>query len=234
MSSESAADLLDPDAVFTDFGEPVRKGYAPEAVDAHLRRLAEGVRALRSRLAEAEQRAASAGGGDNESLEMVLQAARRSVEEALAEARARAAQIVAEAEDEARRTTDDAVRSAERTVVAAENEVAEMRAEAQRELASLDRMIEERRQILAGIDAQVAVRERALRAAAADLTEVADSLVTGGEIDLRERTGVADPLAPGASADAVEEAGAVEAQREAAQQPPSSLAAPVPIEKPAD
>ena len=87
------------DDVIVDFGERVRRGYDPAAVDAHLQRIARGVADLQNR---------SESGDGDESLELVLKATRRSVEEALAEARERANRIL-----------DDAAVRAASTVAAA-------------------------------------------------------------------------------------------------------------------
>jgi DivIVA domain-containing protein len=182
------------DDVIVDFGERVRRGYDPAAVDAHLQHIARGVAELQSR-AEGES-------GD-ESLELVLKATRRSVEEALAEARERANRIL-----------DDAAVRAASTVAAAEAEATELRSAAEstaRQLtqeaetklsvaeaeaaeaartageqarerhAEISRLLGVREVELAGLDEEIARRQESLRVVGLEILRVAD-----GVVDLRD------------------------------------------------
>ena len=91
MSTRDTPRVATDDAI-VEFGERVRRGYDPDVVEAHLRRIAHAVGDLQSRLDQTGQ--------DDESLELV-RATRRSVDEALAQARETADRIVAEARESA-------------------------------------------------------------------------------------------------------------------------------------
>lgn len=188
------------DDVIVDFGERVRRGYDPAAVDAHLQNIARGVAQLQSR-AEGES--------GEESLELVLKATRRSVEEALAEAReranrilddaaVRAASTVAAAEAEAteiRSAADSTARQltqeAETKLSVAEAEAAEAARtageQARERHAEISRLLGVREVELAGLDEEIARRQESLRLVGLEILRVAD-----GVVDLRDPEPTAD------------------------------------------
>jgi len=196
---------LAPEDVLIDFGDKVRKGYDPAKVDAHLRRIAAGVSDLAARVD-------SSSPGDDESLELVLQATRRSVDEALSEARTRAEQIVADAEAradqmvteaetkavgtmsdaqaEAERVLDDARFEARREREDAATATATMERESKERIAEIERLSEVREVELAALDTEIAGRQAILRDAATDLVRLADGFAesAGGDEDPAEAT----------------------------------------------
>ena len=91
--------------------ERVRRGYDPAAVDHHLALLKSQV----STYLEREEH------DPDESLDLVLRATKRSVDEALQDARDRAESILAEAHAEAAQIRDQAAIDAERLTAAAED-----------------------------------------------------------------------------------------------------------------
>jgi DivIVA domain-containing protein len=173
MTDQPGDVWLSPDDVHIEFGERVRRGYDPDLVDRHLDALADGVRALRR---EVE----SAVNIDDESLQVMMRAGRRSVEEALEEAREKADSMVSEAEAKSERILSQAHAKANQIRAAGDDEVRRQ-----------EETIEIRRIEIEALDEEIALRQKALRAAAAELLRLADGIVDDDheEIDLRPSEG---------------------------------------------
>ena len=172
MTDASFEKWLSGDDVFVDFGEKVRRGYDPEIVDRHLEYLSAGIRALRREVDSADR-------VDDESLQVMMRAGRRSVEDALEEARLKADGMIAEAESESARLIGEA-----------HAEANQIRATGEEEARQQEETIEIRRIEIEALDEEIEVRQKALRAAAAELLQLADGIADGipdrPEIDIRE------------------------------------------------
>lgn len=168
MTYDDGGMWLSPEDVLTDFGEKVRRGYDPEIVDRHLEHLATGVKALRREID-------STLNIDDESLQVMMRAGRRSVEEALEEAREKANSMISDAEGEAQRIVSQAHAKAD-----------QIRATGDEETRRQEETIEIRRIEIDALDEEIAVRQKALRAAAAELLRLADGIVDDQPIDLRD------------------------------------------------
>jgi hypothetical protein len=169
MTNADGESWLGPDDVLVDFGEKVRRGYDPEVVDRHLELLAAGIKALRREVDGALHI-------DDESLQVMMRAGRRSVEEALEEAREKAATMLSDAETESERIRSEAHAKVNEILAAGEEE-------AHRQ----EETIEIRHIEIAALDEEITLRQKALRATAAELLRLADGIVDDAEIDLRDQ-----------------------------------------------
>ncbi len=164
MGAGESVTGLDPAEVMREFAR-VRRGYDPAAVDRHLATLAR-------RVAELVER----GTAPDESLDLVLQATRRSVEEALQDARARAEAVVAEAEEVAASRIAEAEAAADVVTTHAAEKVFALDAEGRERYAEMVRLTDARTESLARLDAEIADRRQALRTAAVELERLAETL----------------------------------------------------------
>jgi cell division septum initiation protein DivIVA len=144
----------------------VRKGYDPVAVDAHLAAVGERMSEL----------LATVDNGPDESLDLVLRATKRSIEEALQDARDRADAIVADAHAAATTIRETADQHATRTIAEAETRSRELDARARGQFLEMERLREARASDVVTLDQQILDRQGALRATAADLRRLADEL----------------------------------------------------------
>ena len=180
-------DLIGVDDVAARF-ERVRRGYDPEAVDAHLARIRAGVQQLRDHIDDRE----------DESLDLVLRATRRSIEEALADARARASAIVADAEVAAQKCANTAEERAAERLAEAQAQARHQDETARERYAEIGRLLEVRRKELEALDARIAQRRESLFTIAAQLEALATDL-SGERVDLAapiDPVGPIDPVAP--------------------------------------
>lgn len=184
MGAGDLEHALDVASIARDF-ERVRRGYDPAAVDHHLA-------LVTAQLKEFVERQANA---PDESLDLVLKATRRSVDEALNDARERAAAIIAEAEA---------------TAAAAQERAAEkcraLDAEGRERYAEMVRLTQAQAEALAELDAQIADRQDVLRAAAGDLERLASQLTKPADPSARSIAAMDDgaveivlPAQPGSS-----------------------------------
>jgi len=155
MGAREPGNALDVASIARDF-ERVRRGYDPAAVDHHLALITSQVKML------IETRAAA---DPDESLDLVLKATRRSVDEALQDARGRADHIVAAATEEA-----DAVKAE------ATERCRALDAEGRERYAEMGRLTASRAEKIAELDEEIAERQQVLRAAAGDLERLAAGL----------------------------------------------------------
>ena len=138
-----------------EFRERMR-GYHPEDVDHFLEEVAAGLELLQERMRQALERAsraeaaASEAGGNDETLRKTLVLAQRTADMAVQEAREQAARITAGAEQQAQSLISEAEERSRRTMeeITAESraELARLeaaRAEAQREVDTLKRWVDE-------------------------------------------------------------------------------------------
>ncbi len=167
MDDNSGA-WLSSDDVFADFGQKIHRGYDPEIVDRHLEALAAGIKALRREVDSASHI-------DDESLDVMMRAGLRSVEEALEEARARVEMMLADAEQDSERRLADA-NSKAKAICSSGEEKAHQQQET----------IDIRRVEIASLDDEIKLRQSALRTAAAELLLLADGIIDKGAIDLRD------------------------------------------------
>jgi len=155
MGAGEVNNALDVASIARDF-ERVRRGYDPGAVDHHLALLTSQVKVLLESRAHADP---------DESLDLVLKATRRSVDEALHDARERAEAIVASAREESELLKAEA---AERCLA--------LDAEGRERYTEMGRLTDSRLEQLARLDSQIADRQQVLRATAGDLERLAASL----------------------------------------------------------
>ncbi len=159
--------LISSEDVFIDFGERVRNGYDPGRVERHLRTLSDGIVGLRELIDN--------GGLESESVELVLKATRRSVDEALGEARDRASGIVSDALAEAEGIRKNARQKAARRQSAAESElerVATRQDALSQGITTLESEIETRKSALLDASVQLANLAAALTPTADDSLSV--------------------------------------------------------------
>jgi len=180
MGAEESGTGLDPAGVVRDFAR-VRRGYDPAAVDRHLATLAEKMAALTERET-----------APDESLDLVLQATRRSVDEALQDARARAETIVAEAEEVAASRIAEAEAAADTVTTHAAEKVFALDAEGRERYAEMVRLTDARTDTLARLEAEIADRREVLRATAADLEQLAQTLAEPASTDTRPVAAMGD------------------------------------------
>jgi cell division septum initiation protein DivIVA len=132
------------------------RGYHPEDVDHFLEEVAAGLETLQDRIRQAVERAqraeaaAAEAGGNDEALRKTLVLAQRTADMAVQEAREQAARILAGAEHQAQSLLADAEERSRRTIedvtADARAELARLetsRAEAQRDVDSLNRWLDE-------------------------------------------------------------------------------------------
>jgi len=168
--------------VYADFGRRVKNGYDPGRVERHLRKVADGVGELVSRI-----------NGDqdvSESVELVMKATRQSVDTALSDARSRADEIVGFAESHATTLTVSAEESAANMVKTAEQDIASRIHDAESRLGAIDELIETRQARLRDFEAKVATRLLELCSASDSIRDIAHDLslpVDQQVIDLDER-----------------------------------------------
>ena len=172
MTDANFGKWLSHDDVFVDFGEKVRRGYDPEIVDRHLEYLSAGIRALRREVDSADRI-------DDESLQVMMRAGRRSVEDALEEARTKADGMIADAESEGARLIGEA-----------HSEATQIRSSGEETISQQEETIEIRRIEIEALDEEIEVRQKALRATAAELLQLADGIADGigdeAAIDIRD------------------------------------------------
>lgn len=163
MSAADHPNSLDVAMISRDFPR-VRRGYDPTSVDHHLSLIVAQVTALQARQTS----------GSDESLDLVLKATRRSVDEALQDARRTADQIIADAHERASEIKAEA-----------EARCRALDAEGRERYLEMGRLAEIRADELAELDAAVAGHREMLRAAAADLDDLASDLDDGSVTHIR-------------------------------------------------
>ncbi len=168
MTKSDAQKTITRDDVFADFGRRVKNGYDPGRVERHLRKVADGVADLVSRI-----------NGDqdvSESVELVMKATHKSVDAALSDARSRADEIVGFAESHAVTITVSAEESAANLLREAEESVAARIREAESTLGAINELIKTRQEELAEFEAKVARRVSELRAASDSIRDIAQDV----------------------------------------------------------
>jgi len=161
---------LDVSTFSRDF-ERVRRGYDPAAVDHHLALIKSQVQVYLERAA----------GEPDESLDLVLKATRRSVDEALHDARVRADAIIADAHADAAQIRADAA-----------SEAGRLAHESRERYDEMGRLTAERARELASLDSELSRHAAEIRATAAELVRTADAIHT---LDQAPATGVPSPVA---------------------------------------
>ena len=146
--------ILDVASIARDF-DRVRRGYDPAAVDHHLALITSRIKLYLERRTNAP----------DESLDLVLKATRRSVDQVLTEAHQRAEVIVAEAEAAAAAAEDHAAARCRA-----------LDAEGRERYAEMGRLTEARAETLAAIEEQIAEQQTVLRSTASGLERLAASL----------------------------------------------------------
>lgn len=154
ISSFESRGSFDSAGITRDFPR-TRRGYDPAAVDQHLALITTQVKQLLERQAN----------GPDESLELVLKATRRSVDEALQDARGRADAIIAEAQLRAAEIETDA-----------QARCRALDAEGRERYLEMGRLADSRAAAIEELDRTLARHQDALRAAAADLEDLAADL----------------------------------------------------------
>ena len=145
-----------------EFREKMR-GYHPEDVDQFLEQVAAGIEILQDRLRQAVERAqraesaAAESGGADETLRKTLVLAQRTADMAVQEAREQAARILASAEQQAQSVLAEAEergrRTLEETIAECKAELSRLessRAQAQQDVDSLQRWLDEHKEHLRG------------------------------------------------------------------------------------
>ncbi len=168
MTKSDPQKTLTRDDVFADFGRRVKNGYDPGRVERHLRKVADGVADLVSRI-----------NGDqdvSESVELVMKATHKSVDAALSDARSRADEIVGFAESHAVTITVSAEESAANLLREAEESVADRIREAESTLGAINELINTRQKELAEFEAKVAKRVSELRSASDSIRDIAQDV----------------------------------------------------------
>lgn len=144
----------------------VRRGYDPAAVDHHLA-------LVKSQVSIYLERETN---DPDESLDLVLRATKRSVDEALQDARDRADTILAEAHAEAAEIRQEARGEATRLTSDAEARVRALDAEGRERYAEMGRLTEARSREMRRIEAELHARTDTLRTASDDLARIAESI----------------------------------------------------------
>lgn len=151
--------------------ERVRRGYDPAAVDHHLALVKSQVSTYLARERD----------DPDESLDLVLRATKRSVDEALQDARDRADDILAAAHAEAAEIRQAARADAARAAEDAESRIRALDAEGRERYAEMGRLTEARSRELRRIDAELEARTATLRSAADELVRIASSIESADE-----------------------------------------------------
>lgn len=142
----------------------VRRGYDPVEVESHLDQLASETTALR---AEYESY-------DAESLEVVLRATRRSIDDAIQDGKERAAAILRAAEEDAERVVGRAQEEATRVLAEAGAEARRLEQDGRERYLELGRLAEVREQQLAELQARADEQRDRLRRVAEELRMLVD------------------------------------------------------------